>query len=153
MESRRVRVLSLVDAPPDELFKEFPLNPSGEPMIPFMEAMVTGQPRMLELNIPNRGAIEGIADDVVVEIPAQVGPAGIQGLRCGPLPSRLMNHVINPRIRQMECVLDAFINHDRGGLELLVAEDPRTRSFEQAQRLVNALLAQPWNEDADKHYR
>jgi alpha-galactosidase len=153
MESRRVRVLSLVNAPPEELFKEFPLTPSGEPMIPFMEAMATGRPAMIELNIPNCGAIDGIADDVVVEIPAQAGPAGIQGLRCGPLPARLMNHVINPRIRQMECVLGAFLNHDRRSLMLLIAEDPRTRSFEQAERLVNTLLTQPWNEEADKHYR
>jgi alpha-galactosidase len=118
-----------------------------------MEAMVTGQPAMLELNIPNCGAIDGIADDVVVEIPAQAGPAGIQGLRCGPLPARLMNHVIAPRIRQMECVLDAFINHDRRGLVLSIAEDPRTRSYEQAERLVNTLLSKPWNEEADMHYR
>jgi alpha-galactosidase len=53
----------------------------------------------------------------------------------------------------MEAVLQAFLDRDRRSLVLLVAEDPRTRSFQQANRLVDALLAQPWNREADRHYR
>ncbi len=34
----------------------------------------------------------------------------------------------------------------------MLCEDHRTKSYEQARELVDELLAQPWNKDADAHY-
>lgn len=42
---------------------------------------------------------------------------------------------------------------DRKTLVLMLMNDPRTRSFEQAKRLIDTLLAQPWNVEAAAHYR
>jgi alpha-galactosidase len=64
-----------------------------------------------------------------------------------------MNNIMLPRLVRAENILDAYRRGDRTVLYLMVAEDPRTRSFDQAKKLVDTLLAQPWNADADKHYR
>jgi alpha-galactosidase len=135
------------------LLEEIPTERRQEQHIPLIESLASGKPALLELNILNRGAIPGIPDDVAVEIPAQAAGWGVQGLRLKALPARLMNHVLLPRLARMESILQAFRDHDRKSLVLLVAEDPRTRSFQQASRLVDTLLAQPWNAEADRHYR
>ena len=48
---------------------------------------------------------------------------------------------------------EAYRNGDRGLLVLELMHDHRTKSFEQAKELIDDLLAQPWNADANKHYR
>ena len=135
------------------LRKEIPPERGQEQHIPLIECLAADRPAQLELNIANRGAIPGIPDDVAVEIPALASGRGLQGLRLEALPPRLMNHVLLPRLARMEAILQAFRDHDRRSLVLLVAEDPRTRSFRQAGALVDALLGQPWNREADRHYR
>jgi len=115
--------------------------------------MINGRELILELNIPNRGAVPGIADDVVVEIPALVTAGGPQGVMVGTLPSRLMDNVILPRVLRMESIVDAFMAGDRMALVLQLMDDHRTGSFAQAQGMIDALLSQPWNTEAAAHYR
>ena len=107
------------------LREEIPPERGQEQHIPLIECLAADRPAQLELNIANRGAIPGIPDDVAVEIPALASGRGLQ----------------------------AFRDHDRRSLVLLVAEDARTRSFRQAGALVDALLGQLWNREADRHYR
>ena len=40
----------------------------------------------LVCNVPNRGALEGIEDDAVVEVVCRVGRKGARPLRVGPIP-------------------------------------------------------------------
>jgi alpha-galactosidase len=131
----------------------FPLSPSGEQHIPIIDAMVNDRPVTLQLNIPNRGSIRGIGDDVIVEIPAVVGGRGAQGLQVGELPKRLMHNIMVPRMQRMEQILQAFLEGDRQSLMLTLLDDRRTRSAEKAQALLEELLSQPWNEAAARHYR
>ena len=108
---------------------------------------------ILQLNIPNNGAIEGIPDDVLVEIPAVVNGRGIHGVQVGKMPPLVMNNVLMPRMARMENILDAYLTGDRRPLLLSLMDDPRTTSYDQAQGLLDALFAQPWNEEAAKHYQ
>ena len=135
------------------LTKEVPPESSGEQHIAVVDAIENDKEVVLQLNIPNRGAVSGIPDDVVVEIPAVVSGRGIQGVHVGGLPARLMSHVMIPRMRRMEQILQAFVDGDRRSLVLMLMEDPRTKSFEQARRLIDELLSQPWNSEAAKHYK
>ncbi|MCE5188787.1 MAG: hypothetical protein LLF75_06355 [Eubacteriales bacterium] len=131
----------------------YPLELSGEQHIPLINAMVTDQYQHFTLNIPNNGCVPGIPDDVMVEIPTQVSGCGIRGIRVRPLPRRLMDNVIYPRIRTLDNLHDAYRYGDRSLLVLELMQDHRTRSLEQAETLIDTLLAQPWNSDAEKHYR
>lgn len=130
-----------------------PLVHSGEQHIPVIDAIANGKETILELNIPNTGSIAGIADDVVVEVPAVTSARGVQGVSVGSLPSKLMNNVVLPRVLKMENILDAFLRGDRKTLVLTLMDDPRTKSYDQAVRLIDTLLNQSWNAEAAAHYR
>jgi len=135
------------------LTEEFPPATSGEQHIPIIDAIANDKETKLQLNIPNRGAVSGIPDDVVVEIPALVSGKGVQGINVGRLPKRLMLYAIEPRMRRMEQILQTFLNGDRKGLLLMLMEDPRAHSFDKTKALVEEILAQPWNAEAAKHYK
>lgn len=131
----------------------YPLESSGEQHIPFINAVVSDRYERFTLNVPNNGCVPGIPDDVLVEIPVLASGGGAQGLRMNPLPRRLMDNVMAPRIRTLDNLHEAYRNGDRSLLVLELMHDHRTRSFEQAKGLIDTLLKQPWNADADAHYR
>jgi alpha-galactosidase len=116
-----------------------------EIQVPLIDAIANDRPGIFQVNVPNNGAIEGIADDVVVEGKALVDGAGIRLLHVGRLPEKLMQMVLLPRILKMEKELLAFTTGDRDVLVSCVLEDHRTRSLEQAEAVVDAMLALPWN--------
>jgi len=140
------------------LTKVYPPTFSGEQHIPFIDAIASDKEIQLQLNIPNKGAISGIPDDVVVEIPAVVsstnsGQKGVTAMRVGQLPKRLMLQVLMPRMLRMEQILQAFLEGDRKSLLLMIAEDHRTRSFEDVRMLLEEELGQSWNSEVVKHYK
>lgn len=130
-----------------------PSTRSLEPHIPFINAVVNNEPTRLVLNVQNLGTLKGIPDDVFVEIPCVVQGENILYEKIEPLPKRLMLYVMIPRWLKMERTLQAFIEGDRASLILSLMEDPRTSSFDQAVQVVEKLLTQPWNEEAERHYR
>lgn len=137
----------------ETLSNVYPLTPSGEQHIPLINAVFADRYERLTLNIPNEGCLPGIPDDIVVEIPAMVSARGVQGIRQPALPRRIVDNVLNPRMRAMNNLHEAYRQGNRALLVLELMCDPRTRSFEQAKNLIDVLLAQPWNADANKHYR
>jgi len=133
-----------------EIFSD---EPSREPHIPFVIAVVNNKPARLVLNVPNQDVIHGIPSDVVVEVHCLVQGEEIRPEPVEPFPKRLMLYVIIPRWLRMERMLHAFQAGDRMSLVLEIAEDHRTRSWEQAIKVVEELLAQPWNDEAKRHYK
>ena len=131
----------------------YPLESSGEQHIPLINAMVTDHYEWFILNVPNNGCVPGIPDDVMVEIPVLANACGIRGTRVNPLPRRLMDNVMYPRIRTLNNLHEAYRNGDRSLLVLELMNDHRTRSYKQAKELIDLLLSQPWNKEADQHYR
>jgi alpha-galactosidase len=147
------KMVRLAKEPGTSLLEEFPPKRHSEQHIQVIDAIANDQEMHLQLNVPNRGAIEGIPDDVLVEIPVVVNGRGIQNVSVGPLPPLILNNVLLPRLARMENLHDAFLRGDRRPLLLSLMDDPRTRTFAQARDLVDTILAQPWNQEADKHYR
>lgn len=131
----------------------FPLVASQEQHIPLIAAMVADRYKRFTLNIPNEGCLPGIPDDVMVEIPAVASARGVQGLKMKPLPRRILDNVLLPRMRTLNNLHEAYRQKDRSLLVWELMHDPRTHSFEQARKLIDTLLAQPWNAAADHHYR
>jgi len=129
-----------------------PLANSGEIQLPLMDSLANDVQRVLQVNVPNNGAIAGIPDDVVVEGKAMVSGMGIQLLQVGKLPESLMKQIILPRWLLMERELSAYINHDYHLLRDIVLEDHRTQSREQADALLDEWLAQPANADLAEWY-
>ena len=147
------RMYRIAQDPTISVTKEFPPAPSGEFIVPFIDAVVNDKGTRLVLNVPNQGTIAGIPDDVAVEIPVVVRRGTIEREPIERLPSRLMLYVLIPRWLRMERTLQAFKEGDRKSLVLMLMDDPRTASFEQASELIDELLRMPWNSEAEKHYR
>src|SRR3954468_23001408 len=61
-----------------------------EQQVPIIDALVNNNAGFFQVNVPNYGALAGVADDVVVEVPAYIDRTGIQPLRVQPLPKKIM---------------------------------------------------------------
>ncbi|MGJ8454169.1 alpha-glucosidase AglA [Pseudothermotoga sp. U03pept] len=126
---------------------------SKEQHIPFINAIVNNKKARLVLNIENRGAIKGIPDDVVVEIPVTVDKDGIHPEKIEPdLTLRIKEMYLMPRILKMKWALEAFKTGDISILEEILLRDPRTRSYKQVKDVLMAILELPFNREMRYHY-
>jgi alpha-galactosidase len=130
-----------------------PERKSGEQHIPFIDALLNDNKARFVVNIPNRGIIHGIDDDVVVEIPALVDKNGIHPEKIEPpLPDRVVKYYLRPRIMRMEMALEAFLTGDIRIIKELLYRDPRTKNDEQVEKVIEEILALSENEEMRKHY-
>lgn len=126
---------------------------SVEQHVPFINAITNGDETRLVLNVQNNGTIEGVPDDVVVEVPVIVNKEGLHPEKIDPpLNDRILKFYLIPRILRMEWALEAFISGDRRVLEEILLRDVRTKSYEQVQRIIDEILNLPFNEEMKKHY-
>jgi len=142
--------IKLTKSWPEEFSKD---KMSGEQQIPFINAIVNNKATRLVLNILNRGAIKGISDDVVVEIPLEVNGSGIHPEKIEPnLPDKILKYYLIPRITRMEMAVDAFTTGDRKILEELLVRDPRTENYEDIPKLWDEIFSLPFNQEMKSHY-
>lgn len=129
--------------PQARLTEIFPPEPTGEQHFPLMDALVNDNRCELQVNVPNRGCIEGIPDDIVVEVPAMCSARGIQPYHIGRLPESLMITALYPRWLDAERLIRLATHPDRRLLMAMILQDHRTRSWEQAVDFCDAILARP----------
>ena len=123
-----------------------------EQQVPIIDALVNNNGGFFQVNVPNKGALDGVADDVVVEVPAWIDDAGIHPLRATPLPRKIMLEQILPRVLEMERELEAYKTGDRSMLLYNVLMSPQTTSYEQAVAVLNDLLALDGLRELAEHY-
>ena len=129
-----------------------------EQHIPIIDALVNDHEGQFQVNVPNLGALEGVPDDVAVEVPAVVNKKGIQPLCVGSLPPKIMLEQIYPNWLNMERTLEALKSGDKSMLLWGILNSHQTRSYEQALQMLEALLAMEPNEpmhhieDINDHY-
>ena len=66
----------------------------GDFAVGVMAAVLTGEPSRFVLNVPNRGAIEGLPDDAIVEVPCILRGRAIERERMGPMPEQVAGLVL-----------------------------------------------------------
>ena len=151
--ARNVQQIREVASDPRRRVAEvFPPKKSDEQILPIMDALVNDHPGYFQVNVPNCGALQGIPDDVVVEVPALIDGKGIRPLAVGRLPERIMLGVMWPRLLEAERRLAAFLSGDQRDLMQLLLADHRTRTWEQAEEALDALLTMPDNEAMARHF-
>ena len=143
LEKEVAQIHSAVADNSAQLTKVFRPRPTGEQHFPLIEALQGDSRAELQVNIPNRGAITGIPDDVVVELPAICSRRGIQPLHVGKLPDVLMLAVLYPRMLDMERLVAISLRPDERLLLSFVLDDHRTKSWEQGVRFVREAMALP----------
>lgn len=150
---RVARIRSVVEDSSCRVLDIFPGERSREPMIPLIEGLAGAEERTVVVNILNSaGAVRGIPVDFEVEVPARVGRGTIALHPLKPLPPNIVRFIIRDRVLPVEAELEAYSTGDRRRLVDLILMDPWTRSVEQADALVDAILALPYHRELRLHF-
>lgn len=124
-----------------------------EQHVPIIDAIVNDHEGQFQVNVPNRGCLEGLPNDVVVEVPAVVNEKGIKPIPAGRLPKKIMLEQILPRWLAMEHVLETYKSGDRNMLLWNVLQHHQTRSYEDAEVLLEDLLSLSDSAEAAAHFK
>jgi alpha-galactosidase len=132
----------------------FPPEYSGEVMVPMIEAIACDVPRVLIGNVLNGGDfVPGIPRDFAVEIPTLVSKRGIEGIQTQGLPDAVLAQIWRDRVGPVTIELAAYDERSRERLLELVLTDPWTRSLDQAEMMLEEILAMPEHAAMQEHYR
>ena len=153
LEKRVAQMTEIANDPKSSLVQAFGADRTREQQVPIIDGLVNNNEGQFQVNVPNRGALKGVPDDVVVELPAIVNKKGIQPLLVGSLPPKIMYEQILPEWLDMERELLAFKTGDRSMLLWNVLDSPETASYDQAVDVLNDLLEMPGHEEMAEHYR
>jgi alpha-galactosidase len=132
---------------------------TSEQHVPIIDGLVNDHEGQFQVNVPNRGVLSGLPEDVAVEVPAVVNRKGIQPLHVPPLPRKVMLECIYPDWLHMERTLEALLSGDKSMMLFGVLESHQTRSYDQAMEVMEAMFAiEPTEpmahiEDINRHYR
>lgn len=114
-----------------------PIEPSGELAIPIIEGVFCGVTQDLAaVNIPNRGALPGLPDDAVVEVPATADRDGLHPRTMEPLPEGILAF-LRTQTSINKLLVEAFAEESRNKLLQAVLLEPTTHSYRSAVNLVN----------------
>jgi alpha-galactosidase len=102
--------------------------------------MTAGQKYHPALNLMNNGAISNLTDDVIVELPAVIGPDGPKAVQYGPLPE-----VITPYCQLTGSITNIVADAAATGSRELALQalllDPFIHSVTVAEALLEDMLA------------
>jgi alpha-galactosidase len=152
LEKRLAEVARVAADPAARVSELIGTTPTREQQVPIIDALTNNKGGFFQVNVPNRGALAGVADDVVVEVPAWIDRSGIHPLRVTPLPRKIMLEQIAPKVLDMERELEAFKTGDRTMLLYNALMSPQTRSYDQAVAVLDDLLALEGNEELAAHF-
>jgi alpha-galactosidase len=126
-------------SPPPRL-EDAPLEASGELGVPIIEAIGLGKTRELAaVNVPNRGAIPGLPDDLVVEVPATADGDGVHARRMAPLPEAI-GALIRTQASIHKLLVEAFAEGSRDKLLQAILLEPTVDSYRRAVAMMDEML-------------
>ena len=153
LEKKMKQIHDVANDPKASVVEVFGAEKTREQQVPIIDGLVNNNEGYFQVNVPNYGALPGVPDDVVVEVPALVNQKGIQPIRVDPLPEKIMYEQILPEWLDMERELLAFKTGDRTMLLWNVLESQQTQSYDQAVGVLEALMAMEGHEDLAEHYQ
>lgn len=123
-------------------FKER-LAPSSEYGAYIVHSMVTGQPRVIYGNVPNRGLIANLPEGCCVEVPCLVDANGVQPTAIGALPPQCAA-INRTNVSVQELAVEAALTGDREHAHHAIMLDPLTSAIltlEQARAMTDEMIA------------
>jgi alpha-galactosidase len=116
-----------------------PVGRSHEEVVDVVRALATGTPHTIIANLPNRGQIDNLPREAVVETRAVVMANGIQPVSVGALPTGVLT-TIQQHVANQELIVEAALTGDRTLALQAFLSDPLVRDFRSAPRLVDELI-------------
>jgi len=128
---------------------------SDETFVSLIESIACDVPRVFQgNNVMNTGGlIPGLPENIAVEVPTFVSAQGVRGIPTSGLPKPILAWTFRDRVAPVEMELEAFRTGRRELLLQLILMDQKTASLDQAQGLLDDILALPYHEDMRRHYR
>ena len=127
---------------------------SHEVIVPVVESLLCDVPRVLIGNVANTGGyVPGVPCDFAVEVPIYINAGGLRPTHTQALPPAPLAHLLRDCVAQVELELAAFNQHSKRLLLELIALDPWTRNMQQANAMLDAVLALPFHTEMRKHYQ
>ncbi len=127
------------------------LQPSGELAIPIIEGLWCGEASQLDaVNLRNNGAIPGLPDDAIVEVPARVDRTGVHPEQMSPLPDGIVA-LLQPQTTINRLLVEAFSTKSRQALLQAILLDPCVDSYRNAVEMMNEMLMRQQDVLPDLH--
>lgn len=116
------------------------LKNSGEIATMIMESMITGKKQWLEaVNIPNKGYIPNLPDELVVEVPAYCDTSGIEGIQLEPMPEAIAATIrLHASIHKL--LVEAYAEKSKDKLLQAILIEPTVNSYRNAIDMCNEML-------------
>jgi len=121
---------------------EIPTFPSGELVAELIDSIVTGEPLALPVNLPNRGQVENLDDDVIVECIGQAIDGEVVPRDRVRVPS-----ILGEQLRRVataeELTVDAAVTGDRTRVLEAMLADPVAGAlpYDDVVQMTDELLA------------
>ena len=140
LQARIAEMTRWANDPNTDMVKAVGAEKTREQIVPIIDGLINNNEGYFQVNVPNHGALTGLPDDLVVEVPAIVNQKGIQPIRVGSLPPKIMIEQILPDWLETERELLAFKTGDRSMLLYGVLNQHQTQSYDQAVALLGELM-------------
>jgi alpha-galactosidase len=152
LEAKLQGMRDAANDPKAKLTELFGTTPTREQQVPIIDALANNVEGRFQVNYPNRGVIDGIADDVVAEFQAVIDATGVHPIKPSPLPRKIMIEQVWPFWLDMEHNLESYASGDRSMLLWAALQSHQTRSYEQAAAVLDEVLDMHGHETMAKHF-
>jgi 6-phospho-beta-glucosidase len=112
----------------------------GDLAIGVIAAAVSGEPARFVLNVPNRGAIPGMPDDAVVELPCILRGRRVERVAQPPLPDMIAGLAAELAVHA-RLTAQAAVEGDRQVALQAMMSHPLVTSLPEGQAMLDELLA------------
>ena len=127
---------------------------TNDPIVDIIESIEANLGKVTIVNVLNdKGYMKGLPLDYEVEIKAVIDKEGVHPIPNNGLPKPIEAMMLRDRIAPVEMELAAFETHEKKYLLELIMMDPWTRSRPQAEKLLDDILALPWNAEMKEYYK
>jgi alpha-galactosidase len=118
-------------------FADGKLTKSREAAIPIIEAIAFDiETPIVTVNLPNKGKIPGLPDELVVELPAVADGAGIHPRQMEPLPEAV-TAMLRTQGSIQKLIIEAYTEQSRYKLLQAVLLDPTVSTYTNAVAMIN----------------
>jgi alpha-galactosidase len=119
--------------------KPLPTEPSREWAVNIVESMACGIDREIQqINVPNKGKIPGLPDDMVVELPADAGKNKLVPQAMQPFPEGILAMIrVQGSINKL--LVESFAKRSKDILLQAVLLEPTVDSYRKAVHMVDEM--------------
>jgi alpha-galactosidase len=153
LEKRLQTMHDVANDPKASVADAFGRERTREQQVPIIDALANNVEGRFQVNVPNRGVIDGLPDDVVAEFQAIIDATGVHPIKPSQLPRKIMLEDILPTWLAMEQELETYRSGDRSMLLFSALNSSQTRSYEQAVGVLQDYLSLPDHAAQREHYR